>query len=113
MPEGNKNTHIDSSRSGEIARKLSVISYITSACLVGFFVYISYGGLIDGSVGISRELFVITAVLAVVVAAAHGWLLYFYHRLWGIRLMGIVILLVMALLAYGLTGLSLEGRIVW
>lgn len=99
--------------SKQAARVLSRTTYALSVGLFGFFICITYGGLIDGSVAVSRELFVITAVLAVVVAATHGWLLCFYRRLWAMRLVAIVALIVLALLAYGLTTLSLEGKIAW
>lgn len=113
MLKSKENTNIMSTKKREMARALSVIIYAISIGLFGFFVYIGYGGLVDGSVSVSKELFISTAVLAVVVAVANGWLLFFYRRLWAMRLVVVVALLVLALLAYGLTTLSLEGKIAW
>ena len=91
----------------------STIVYAVTFLFIAYFFYTGYGGLVEGNVSISKQLFIIMSIFALILIVVHGVILLKYRRLWALRMIAIVLLMTALVLLQAAVGLSFEDKIVW
>lgn len=94
-------------------KAISTTVYVVTFLFIAYFFYTGYGGLVDGNISISKQLFVIMSIFALILIVAHGVILLKYRRLWALRVIAIVLLMTALVLLQAVVGLSFEDKIVW
>lgn len=101
-----------SSNQKKKVKLMSKVAYVLTIVFIAVSLFAWYGGLIEGSIATSKQLFVIMSVFGLCIVVLHCGIFLNYRRLWGVRFVAIVVVIAIAIMLQVVAGLSFKDKFI-